>query len=55
MAIHASDAEATKKAGEMLEQLKDYPILDEDRFAQAEDDYYTSIGYVQTDGGDWVP
>ena len=55
VAIHASDTVAIKKAGEMLEQLKDYPILDEDRFTQAEDDYYTSIGYVQTDGGEWVP
>ena len=54
VAIHDSNAEALKKAEEMLDQLKDYPILDEDRFTQAEDDYYASIGYVQTDGGEWV-
>ena len=54
VAIHDSNADALKKAGEMLDQLKDYPILDEDRFTQAEDDYYASIGYVQTDGGEWV-
>ena len=55
VAIHSSDTAAVQKASEMLDQLKDFPILDEDRFAQAEDDYYTGIGYVQTDGGDWVP
>ena len=55
VAINASDTEAIKKAGEMFDQLKDYPILDEDRFTQAEGDYYESIGYIQTDGGEWVP
>jgi len=55
VAIHNSDTAAVKKASEMLDQLKDYPILDEDRFSLAEDDYYASIGYVQTDGGEWVP
>jgi hypothetical protein len=34
VAIHSSDTAAIKKAGEMLDQLKDYPILDDDRFAQ---------------------
>ncbi len=55
VAIHNSDAVAVKKTGEMLDQLKDYPILDDDRFTQAEEDYYPGIGYVKTDGGDWIP
>jgi len=55
VAIHEADEGAIEKAGAMLDQLKDYPILDEDRFTQAEDDYYSSIGYVQDDSGEWLP
>ena len=55
VAIHASNTVAIAKATEMLNQLKDYPILDDDRLAQAEDDYYDSIGYVQDDSGEWAP
>ena len=55
VAIHEADKAAIEKAGAMLDLLKDYPILDEDRFSQDEDDYYNSIGYVQDDSGEWVP
>lgn len=54
VAIHDSHAAAIEKAAEMLDRIKNYPILDEDRFAQAEEDYYTGIGYVQDDSGEWV-
>jgi hypothetical protein len=55
VAIHESDEAAIVKAREMLDLLKDYPILDDDRFTQAEDDYFTSLGYVQNHSGEWAP
>ena len=55
VAIHESDTAAIQKASDMLNRLKKYPILDDDRVAQAEGDYYTSIGYVQIDAGEWYP
>ena len=53
--IHESDAAAIQKATAMLNRLKKYPILDDHRFAQAEGDCYTCIGYVQNDAGEWYP
>ena len=55
VAINTSDTQAIDKAAEMLSALRDHPILDEARFTEAEESYYGSIGYVQDDGGDWVP
>ena len=55
VAIHKPNTAAIENAAEMLDRIKNYPILDEDRFAQAKEDYYTSIGYVQEDSGEWVP
>ena len=55
IAIHENNAEALNKAKDMLDKLLDYPILDDDRFTQAEEDYYTSIGYTQDAQGDWAP
>ena len=55
IAIHETNNVALSKAKDMLDQLLDYPILDDDRCTKAEEDYYTSIGYVQNDQGDWSP
>lgn len=55
VAIHESNTAAMHKASGMLDRLRDYPILDDDRFAEAEDDYYTRIGYGQNDAGEWYP
>ena len=53
VAIHESDTVAIAKAAEMLEHILDYPILDDDRFSEDEDEYYESIGYVKDDSGEW--
>ena len=53
VAIHESDTVAIAKATEMLAQIVQYPILDDDRFSEAEDEYYESIGYVKDDSGEW--
>ena len=55
VAINSKDEVAMGKAKEMLDQLLDYPILDDNAFSEAEEKYYTSIGYVQDAGGDWDP
>lgn len=55
VAINSTNRVAMDKAKEMLDGLLDYPILDDAKFSEAEDEYYTSIGYVQNDGGDWEP
>ena len=54
IAINSKDDVAMQKAKDMLDQLLDYPILDETAFSEAEEEYYTSIGYVQNDSGEWV-
>lgn len=55
IAIHESDTEALELASKMLEDLDGYPILDDDHFLNAENEYYTSIGYEQYAGGEWRP
>lgn len=55
VAINSKNEEAIGKAQEMLSQLLDYPILDDTKFSEAEETYYTSIGYVQNDSGEWEP
>ena len=53
VAIHESDTVAIAKATEMLEHISAYPILDDDRFSQDEEEYYESIGYVKDESGEW--
>lgn len=55
VAINTSNVEAIDKATTMLSALFDYPILDEARFTDAEENYYNSIGYVQSADGEWGP
>ncbi len=38
IAIHKDNAEALRKADEIGEKLKDYPVVDEDHFSQLEDE-----------------
>ena len=52
--IHESDTVAIAKATEMLKNILPYPILDDDRFLQDEEEYYESIGYVRNESGDWA-
>lgn len=53
IAIHESDTASIEKATDMLESIQGYPILDEDKFYQAEETYYTGIGYEQNENGEW--
>lgn len=55
VAIHESDTKSIALANKMLASIRAYPVLDDDRFTQAEEDYYTSIGYVQDENGEWEP
>ena len=55
VAINSLNTQATELAATMLSALLDYPILDETRFSEAEETYYTSIGYVEDSDGEWVP
>lgn len=55
IAIHDSNKDALAKAEEMLQSIRDYPILDSDHLSELESAYYESIGYMQDDDGDWVP
>lgn len=53
IAINESDIQAIEKAREMLSKIKDYPILDEDKFNEAEETYYSGIGYEMNENGEW--
>ena len=55
VAINGINTQAIEQATTMLNALLDYPILDETRFSEAEEAYYTSIGYVESPDGEWGP
>ena len=55
IAINSTNQVAMDQAKGMLDKLLDYPILDDDAFTEAEEEYYTSIGYVQSASGEWEP
>jgi hypothetical protein len=55
IAIHQSDTKSIEMAAQMLKSIRDYPILDEEAFANAEEAYYTGIGYEMDNNGEWNP